>query len=91
MKRSFNNKKVELLAPAGTMETFKSLVKANCDAIYLGGKSLNMRMIRKGFNLSKVEVKEAVMVAHEVDKKVYVTVNNMKLMRLQNICTSWII
>lgn len=77
MKRFFNNKKVELLAPAGTMETFKSLVKANCDAIYLGGKSLNMRMIRKGFNLSNAEVEEAIIMAHEVDKKVYVTVNNM--------------
>jgi putative protease len=77
MPRFFNNKKVELLAPAGTMETFKSMVKANCDAIYLGGKSLNMRMIRKGFNLSDEEVTEAIKMAHEVDKKVYVTVNNM--------------
>ncbi len=77
MARFFNDKKVELLAPAGTMETFKSMVKANCDAIYLGGKSLNMRMIRKGFNLSDEEIAEAVEMAHEVDKKVYVTVNNM--------------
>lgn len=77
MARFFNGKKVELLAPAGTMETFKSMVKANCDAIYLGGKSLNMRMIRKGYNLSDDELQEAIMMAHEVDKKVYVTVNNM--------------
>jgi putative protease len=77
MTRFFNNKKVELLAPAGTMETFKSMVKANCDAIYLGGKSLNMRMIRKGFNLSDQEITEAILMAHDVDKKIYVTVNNM--------------
>ncbi|MHB1394320.1 MAG: U32 family peptidase [Clostridia bacterium] len=77
MARFFNNKKVELLAPAGTMETFRSMVKANCDAIYLGGKSLNMRMIRKGFNLSDEEIAEAVKIAHETDKKLYVTVNNM--------------
>lgn len=77
MARFFNNKKVELLAPAGNMETFRSMVKAKCDAIYLGGKSLNMRMIRKGFNLSDEEVMEAITMAHEVDKKVYVTVNNM--------------
>lgn len=77
MARFFNNKKVELLAPAGTMETFRSMVKANCDAIYLGGKSLNMRMIRKGYNLSDEEIAEAIKMAHEVDKKVYVTVNNM--------------
>lgn len=77
MARFFNNKKVELLAPAGTMETFKSMVKAKCDAIYLGGKSLNMRMIRKGYNLTDEEIAESVKMAHEVDKKVYVTVNNM--------------
>ncbi|HYF81598.1 MAG TPA: U32 family peptidase [Clostridia bacterium] len=77
MARFFNNKKVELLAPAGTMETFRSVVKANCDAIYLGGKSLNMRMIRKGFNLTDEEIAKAVKMAHDVDKKIYVTVNNM--------------
>lgn len=77
MARFFNNKKVELLAPAGTMETFRNMAKSNCDAIYLGGKSLNMRMIRKGFNLSDEEVAEAVNIAHENDKKLYITVNNM--------------
>lgn len=77
MARFFNNKKIELLAPAGTMDTFKSMVNANCDAIYLGGKSLNMRMMRKGYNLSNEEIQEAVKIAHDVDKKIYVTVNNM--------------
>lgn len=77
MGRFFNGKKIELLAPSGTMETFKNIVKANCDAIYFGGKSLNMRMIRKGYNFSDDETKEAVLMAHEVDKKVYITVNNM--------------
>ena len=77
MARFFNNKKVELLAPAGTMEIFRNVVKANCDAIYLGGKSLNMRMIRKGFNLSDEELTEAALIAHELNKKLYVTVNNM--------------
>ncbi len=77
MARFFNNKKIELLAPAGTMETFRSMVKANCDAIYLGGKSLNMRMIRKGYNLSDEEIEEAVKLAHEAGKKLYITVNNM--------------
>jgi len=77
MTRYFNSKKLELLAPSGTMETFKSVVKSNCDAIYLGGKSLNMRMIRKGYNLSNEELEEAVKMAHDADKKIYVTVNNM--------------
>jgi putative protease len=77
MARFFNNKKVELLAPAGTMDTFRSMVKANCDAIYVGGKSLNMRMIRKGFNLSDEEIREASLMAREAGKNLYITVNNM--------------
>lgn len=77
MARFFNNKEIELLAPSGTMETFKTMVKANCDAIYLGGKSLNMRMMRKGYNFSDEEIQEAIKMAHNVGKKVYITVNNM--------------
>ncbi|MBL4932820.1 peptidase U32 family protein [Clostridium paridis] len=77
MARFFNGKKIELLAPAGNMEIFRSVVNSNCDAIYIGGKSLNMRMMRKGYNFSDEEVKEALDLAHEVQKKLYVTVNNM--------------
>lgn len=77
MARFFNGKKIELLAPAGNMEIFKSVVKANCDAIYLGGKSLNMRMMRTGYNFSDEEIKEALILAHQLGKKVYITVNNM--------------
>ncbi|MCD8510130.1 MAG: U32 family peptidase [Bacillus sp. (in: Bacteria)] len=77
MARYFNGKLIELLAPSGNMETFRVMVEANCDAIYLGGKSLNMRMIRKGYNFSDEEIAEAVELAHAVGKKVYVTVNNM--------------
>lgn len=77
MARFFNGKEIELLAPAGNMEIFKSVIKANCDAVYLGGKSLNMRMMRKGYNFSDEEIKEALMLAHELNKKFYVTVNNM--------------
>lgn len=77
MARYFNGKKVELLAPSGTMETLERMVGANCDAIYFGGKSLNMRMMRKGYNFSDEETIKAVKMAHDVDKKVYITVNNM--------------
>nr|MDA3846101.1 U32 family peptidase [Vallitaleaceae bacterium] len=77
MSKTFNGKKIELLAPAGNMEIFKKVVHANCDALYFGGKRLNMRMIRKGFNFSNDEIQEAVTMAHQLNKKVYITVNNM--------------
>lgn len=77
MARYFNGKEVELLAPAGTFEIFKTVIDANCDAVYFGGPSLNMRMMRMGYNLSYEEVKEAVQLAHERGKRAYITVNNL--------------
>ncbi|KAA9001026.1 U32 family peptidase [Paenibacillus spiritus] len=77
MARYFNGKEVELLAPAGTFEIFKEVIEANCDAVYLGGPVLNMRMMRKGYNLSHAEMEEAVETAHGLGKKLYVTVNNL--------------
>ncbi|MGG6311532.1 peptidase U32 family protein [Paenibacillus macerans] len=77
MARYFNGKEVELLAPTGTFEIFKKVIEANCDAVYFGGPSLNMRLMRKGFNFSLEEITEAVRIAHGLGKKVYVTVNNL--------------
>lgn len=77
MARFFNGKEVELLAPAGTFEIFKEVIAANCDAVYFGGPSLNMRMMRKGYNFSFEQIIEAVQIAHSLGKKVYVTVNNL--------------
>src|SRR6478609_5201719 len=77
MARYFNGKEVELLAPAGTFEIFKSVIEMNCDAVYFGGPSLNMRMMRKGYNLSYEEVRQAIEIAHERGKRAYVTVNNL--------------
>lgn len=77
MARYFNGKEVELLAPAGTFEIFKSVIDMNCDAVYFGGPSLNMRMMRKGYNLSYDEVREAIKMAHARGKRAYVTVNNL--------------
>jgi len=77
MTRYFNGKKIELLAPSGTMDTFKEVVHANCDAIYIGGQKLNMRMIRKGYNFSNEQICEALNISREAGKKLYVTVNNL--------------
>ncbi|ASA25446.1 peptidase U32 family protein [Paenibacillus donghaensis] len=77
MARYFNGKEVELLAPAGTFEIFKEVIASGCDAVYFGGPVLNMRMMRKGYNLSHEEIVQALDIAHRLDKKVYITVNNL--------------
>ena len=77
MSRFFNNKEIELLAPAGTFEIFEKVIRSGADAVYLGGKKLNMRLHRKDFNLSNEEVEKAIAIAHSLNKKVYITVNNL--------------
>ncbi|MCL1988956.1 MAG: U32 family peptidase [Firmicutes bacterium] len=73
----FNKSPIELLAPAGNMQIFKQILHTNCDAFYLGGKGLNMRLHRKDFNFDNDELIEAVKMANDVDKKVFVTVNSL--------------
>lgn len=75
--RFFNNKKIELLAPAGNFEIFLGIVDSKCDAIYFGGQKMNMRMIRKGYNFNDTELKEAVNIANERGKATYITLNNL--------------
>ena len=77
MSRFFNNKEIELLAPAGTFEIFEKVIRSGADAVYFGGKKLNMRMHRKDYNLSNEEIEKAISIAHSLNKKVYVTVNNL--------------
>lgn len=75
--RQFRDQKIELLAPAGNFEIFKAIAETGCDAIYFGGQRMNMRMIRKGFNFSDEELKEAILLANEKGKATYITVNNL--------------
>jgi putative protease len=77
MSRFFSNQEVELLAPAGTFDIFQKVIKSGADAVYLGGKILNMRMHRKDYNLSNEEITEAIKITHELGKKIYITMNNL--------------
>lgn len=66
-------KKVELLAPAGTLEKMEYAFIYGADAVYFGGKDYSLRANAKNF--SKEEMIKAVKFAHDMQKKVYVTVN----------------
>ena len=46
-------KKIELLAPAGNMDSLKAAIMGGCDAVYLGGKHFD-EIIKKLF-LKKLE------------------------------------
>ena len=66
-------KKIELLAPAGSMEAFYAAIKNGADAVYLGGKLFNARSFAKNFEIE--DIKNVVRYAHVRNVKVYITVN----------------
>lgn len=65
--------KPELLAPAGSLEKLKFALLYGADAVYLGGTMFGLRANASNFTLE--ELKEGVEFAHDLHKKVYVTVN----------------
>ncbi len=68
-------KKVELLAPAGNMEGFLGAIHAGADAVYLGGKLFGARAYADNF--SQEELVYCIRYAHLWGRKVYLTVNTL--------------
>lgn len=66
-------KKMELLAPAGSMESLKMAVYYGANAVYLGIKQFNARNNIDGFNLDNLS--QAVDFAHLYGVKVYLALN----------------
>ena len=66
-------KKVELLSPAGDLERLKIACIYGADAIYIGGKNYSLRANANNFSIE--EIKEACSFAHNMGKKVYLTLN----------------
>ncbi|MGM9834326.1 MAG: U32 family peptidase [Bacilli bacterium] len=65
--------KIELLSPAGDLERLKIALLYGADAVYIGGKDFSLRA--NALNFSLEDMKKAVEFAHNLKKKVYVTVN----------------
>lgn len=68
-------RKIELLAPAGSMESMIAAVNNGADAIYLGGSKFSARAYASNFDDKMME--EAVDYAHTYGLKVYVTINTL--------------
>lgn len=68
-------KKIELLAPAGSLETLKAVCAAGADAVYLGGSQFGARAYAKNF--TKEELLYAIDYVHLHDKKLHLTVNTL--------------
>lgn len=67
--------KIEILSPAGSIESLKAAVNASCDAIYIGGSKFGARAYAD--NPEQDLLLEAIDYAHIHDKKIYLTVNTL--------------
>ncbi len=68
-------KRIELLAPAGTYETFRAVLRAGCDAVYMAGTEFGARAYAG--NLSTEEILAALDEAHLFGVRIYLTVNTL--------------
>lgn len=69
------NQKLEILSPAGSMESIAPAVRMGADAVYLGGPSFSARTSAHNFNHQ--ELQEAVEYCHLHNRKVYLALNTM--------------
>lgn len=67
--------RIELLAPAGSLDILKAAVDAGADAVYTGVGIFNARM--NANNLTMEELNEGCLYAHRKSSRVYLTLNTL--------------
>jgi putative protease len=75
MNNTVAGKRVELLAPAGSLEAFFAAMEKGADAVYAGLKEFSARAKAKNFTLQQLE--RMIAYAHSQEKKVYATLNTL--------------
>jgi len=82
--------KLELLAPAGSLDAFFAALDHGADAVYCGLKEFSARAKARNFTLADVE--RLTTYAHSQDKRLYITLNTLikeaELPRLVDILAS---
>ncbi len=68
-------RRIELLAPAGSMESLYAAVQAGADAVYMGGSKFSARAYANNFD--DEQLKDAINYCHLYGVKVYITVNTL--------------
>jgi U32 family peptidase len=66
-------RRIELLSPAGDMETLKTAAYFGADAVYAAGKTYGLRAFADNFTVG--EIKEAASFLHSSGKKLYIALN----------------
>ena len=65
--------RVALLSPAGDLDRLKIALLYGADAVYIGGRDYSLRANANNFSIEEIE--EACAFAHNLNKKVYLTLN----------------
>ncbi len=68
---------VELLAPAGSVETFRAALDSGADAIYVGAPGFNARNLARDLRLE--EIGAMIRSCHQLGKKLFVAANSLIL------------
>ena len=69
------DRRIEILAPAGSYEGMRAAMNAGCDAVYIGGSSFGARAYAN--NPEEETLLKAIDEAHIRGKKLYLTVNTL--------------
>lgn len=73
LNESENSRIMELLSPAGNMDSLIAAVQNGADAVYFGGQAFNAR--RNAGNFSHEELQKAIDYCHQRGVKAYITLN----------------
>ncbi len=79
---------MELLAPAGSIETLVAAIDAGADAVYFGLSELNAR--RGAANIAHGELADAVRLAHQKGTKAYLAINTDIAQREIRLCAKYL-
>jgi U32 family peptidase len=70
------NKKLEILAPAGSFESLTSAIRAGANSVYFGAGSLNMRS-KSSFNFGLADIKRVAKICRRSKVNSYLTLNTL--------------
>lgn len=74
-KSILRERRVELLAPAGSVEGFYGAIHGGADAVYLGGSRYGARAYAENF--TDAELVQCIRYGHLLGRKIYLTVNTL--------------
>ncbi len=74
-KKEVKMNRIEILAPAGSVESMRAAVNAGCDAVYMGGAKFGARAFAN--NPEEDDLLKAIDYVHIRGKQLYLTVNTL--------------